>query len=95
MIAREKIGGQLAADQVAKMLDPVDVRDGAGDQNAGHGRCSFDVDRRCLSQGRAGVTPCFAAFGVDRGEGAVCPLTLPRKYFRQKKDFFNQIGSNR
>jgi hypothetical protein len=35
--AREDVGGQHRAGQIAEVLDPVDVRQGGGDQNARHG----------------------------------------------------------
>ena len=36
-VAGVKVGRQLAADQVAKMFDPVDVGNGGGDEVSGHG----------------------------------------------------------
>ena len=34
--AREQVCGQLTAHQIAQVLDPVDVRNGRGDQNPSH-----------------------------------------------------------
>ena len=34
--AGEKVGGQLAADEIAEVLDPVDVGDGGSDENSSH-----------------------------------------------------------
>jgi hypothetical protein len=36
-VAGVKVGGELGADEVAQMLDAVDVGDGGGDEVAGHG----------------------------------------------------------
>jgi hypothetical protein len=35
--------------------------------------------------GRKGRPERVAAFGADPGEGAVCPLALPREYFHKEK----------
>ena len=35
-VAGVDVGGELAADQVAEVLDPVDVGERGGDQDAGH-----------------------------------------------------------
>ena len=36
LVAGEQVGGQLAADEIAQMLDAVDIRDGRGDEMARH-----------------------------------------------------------
>ena len=35
-VAGEKVGGKLGADEIAEVLDPVDVGNGGGDEDAGH-----------------------------------------------------------
>ena len=44
-VAGEEVGGQLAADEVAEVLDPVDVGDGGGDENPCHVRAFRPVRR--------------------------------------------------
>ncbi len=43
VVAGEKVGGQLGADEVAQMLDPVDVGDRRGDEYPGHARAFRQV----------------------------------------------------
>ena len=46
-VARIKISGQLASHQIAEVFDAIDVRNGRGDQMAGHKLC-FRVDVACF-----------------------------------------------
>ena len=76
-VAGVEVGGQLRAHEVAQMLDPVDVGDRRGDEDACHGGPASAV-RPVLSPWRRGrhppLTPCPAA---ARPCGAALPAAGP------------------
>jgi hypothetical protein len=73
--------GQHRADQIAQMLDAVDVRQGGGDQDPGH-RALLAGTRRCLADcpgagergltSRADASSCRGTFVVDRRPPWTC-----------------------
>ena len=82
LIASVEIGRKLAADQVAEMLDPVDVGNGRGDQVTGHGCALLQVSRVFSPWPEQWpVTPsAFGDYGCDRSgvrSGRTC---VARRY---------------
>ena len=70
VVAGKEIGGQLGADEIAQVLDPVDIGDRGCDQVSCHCVCAFSPRfPRGLAQGGEADQWCWVA-------GVSCPCDL-------------------
>ena len=75
LVAGIEIGGQLAADEVAQMLDPVDVGNGGGDEMSSHASAS-GRSRRPLSASAGGGKVRGDTAGKSEAPNACCRASV-------------------